>query len=217
METQSIGQTIITASGREGFILELWESGDDDIGQMALVRFYGSEETESFEVGMLETTNQAADLMRIDLMLSADAEPAGLLANSIFKDSAPLTSFKLSFDQESPAAIKWFGGHSSLLEYYVGRDQSKIISTCGLYTEKDEWDGIVWLGWFCVDPAYRGQGLGDQMFEFGEKRAAQRHQANKLMLWTEPQDKAAHSLYIKHGMKRLKDIEPGKWVFGKDL
>ena len=50
-------------------------------------------------------------------------------------------------------------------------DTKEIIGLTGLYNRKEYPEDEVWLGWFCIDPKYRGQGRGRMLLEWTLQRA----------------------------------------------
>ncbi len=93
------------------------------------------------------------------------------------------------------------------LTYWIATDELKkrVAGLVGLYTEYGDNDDMVWLGWFCVDPKYRGQKIGSMLLEFAIDRA--REQGKKyLLLYTtgETEYASARALYGKRGFVKYK-------------
>jgi len=93
------------------------------------------------------------------------------------------------------------------LAYWVAMDEMKknVAGLVGLYTEVGDSHDVVWLGWFCVDPDYRGQKIGTMLLEFAIEQA--REQGKKyLYLYTteDPEYSAARALYEKRGFVNYK-------------
>jgi GNAT superfamily N-acetyltransferase len=57
------------------------------------------------------------------------------------------------------------------LSYWVARDKisKQVIGLTGIYTEED--GETCWLGWFCIDEAYRGKNFGKKLLEFSIQQA----------------------------------------------
>src|SRR5215510_2108546 len=52
--------------------------------------------------------------------------------------------------------------------YWVAIDQNTgaVIGTTGLYKTPRDFDDALWVGWMCVTPPRRGQGVGKDLLEF---------------------------------------------------
>ena len=88
--------------------------------------------------------------------------------------------------------------------YWVAVDDisGKVIGTTGLYGYiKDEAEAY-WLGYTCVDPDFRGQGIGAKLVDFATEKA---REAGKkfLRLYTSnnPNQAVAQILYDKRGFR----------------
>lgn len=70
------------------------------------------------------------------------------------------------------------------LDYWTAIDSNShnISGLVGLYTEHDDPDAI-WLGWYCVDPHYRGYKIGSCLLSFAIDEAKRRGK-NSLHLYT---------------------------------
>lgn len=105
------------------------------------------------------------------------------------------------------------------LTYWVAIDEltKKLVGLVGLYTEYGDNDDMIWLGWFCVDPDYRGQKLGAMLLEFAIDRARE-HGKSFLHLYTtdEPEYSAARALYGKRGFVKYK-VEDGVLYYKLDI
>ena len=87
------------------------------------------------------------------------------------------------------------------LDYWIARDESdNVVGLIGLYTEEDDADIEVWLGWYCVDPSTRGSGIGTRLLDFAIGTAWDRGYTT-LKLYTTSADEyaAARRLYEKKG------------------
>jgi GNAT superfamily N-acetyltransferase len=54
------------------------------------------------------------------------------------------------------------------LHYWVAIDtvSKKVVGLVGLYLENSDNEGEFWLGWYCVDPNYRGYKIGSKLLKF---------------------------------------------------
>jgi GNAT superfamily N-acetyltransferase len=100
------------------------------------------------------------------------------------------------------------------LEYFVAIDECKVVGTTGLYAyEKDAAQNIYSIGWFGVDPAYRGRGIGHELLEFTIKEAIRRD-APVLNLWTtdSPKLSKARQMYERRGFI-VTETEQGEYDY----
>ena len=93
-------------------------------------------------------------------------------------------------------AIKKFGIRE--LQYFLLIDKAKdaVVGTTGLYAPKRTRRDTIWLGWFCVAHAYRGERLGTFILSWTVAEAKRRG-FKKLRLYTSttPNESAAQFLY----------------------
>lgn len=59
------------------------------------------------------------------------------------------------------------------LEYWTALMKEDVAGLIGLYTELDDEDSV-WLGWYCVDPIYRGQKIGKKLLSYAIDEANKR-------------------------------------------
>jgi len=88
------------------------------------------------------------------------------------------------------------------LNYWLDLDEKsqKILVTPGLYCYKKDEAEAYWLAMFCVDTAFRGQGIGKKLLNLSINKA--REDGKKfLRLYTsnDPNEAAAQILYEKSG------------------
>lgn len=113
--------------------------------------------------------------------------------------------FSASLEKNNPS-------YKSLLEqmqiteanYWVAIDESsgKVVGTTGLYSYTDDEAEAYWLGYTCVDPDFRGQGIGSKLVNFAIEKA--RSAGKKfLRLYTSnfPNQAVALILYEKLGWR----------------
>jgi len=93
------------------------------------------------------------------------------------------------------------------LAYWVAVDDAseEVVGLVGLYTEEDDDEDMVWLGWFCVDPDYRGQKIGAMLLEFAINQAREQGKKHLYLYTTDDQEyTTARSLYEKKGFVNYK-------------
>jgi len=90
----------------------------------------------------------------------------------------------------------------------IDEDSRKVIGTTGLYCYKKDRNEAYWLGWTCVAPEARGQGIGGKLVDFciAEARTAGK---NFLRLYTSnhPNQAIAQILYEKRGFRLIGDSQ----------
>jgi len=71
----------------------------------------------------------------------------------------------------------WRINELTSLEYFVMIDTEKnnVIGLTGIYTEVKDNENACWLGWFCLEESYRGQGLSNDLLEFSINIAKQKN------------------------------------------
>lgn len=91
-------------------------------------------------------------------------------------------------------------------QWVVKADFDAVAATFGLYRPDDELvqqEGLLLLHWFCVNPRFRGHGLGHRLW--GETVAhAEQLGARRLVFYSsdEPEHRAAERLYVGAGCVR---------------
>lgn len=93
--------------------------------------------------------------------------------------------------------------------YWVAIDsQTGVVGVTGLYqTPKDKHEAY-WLGWTCVDPQTRGQGVGKQLIEFAIEQAKSSG-ISYLRLYTSdlPDYAIAVKLYERRGFELTNQVK----------
>ena len=92
------------------------------------------------------------------------------------------------------------------LEYFVTRKDSKIVGAIGLYSTPEDFREALWIGWYGVHPPHRNKGIGTNLLKFSIREAKKRG-AKYLRAYTstDPNEHAAHRLYEKHGLIKVKE------------
>jgi len=124
--------------------------------------------------------------------------------------------FSASLDSKSKKSKEIYQSFNvSYLKYYVAIDEkfSKVIGTTGIYEFWKDKKEASWLAWFCVDPEYRGKGIGSKLLAYIIKKAKKRKK-KFLRLYTSPNpaEEKAQILYKNRGFKEFKREK----VSGKD-
>ena len=111
--------------------------------------------------------------------------------------------------RESPVArrITRLAGVSSMLQYWAAVDENgAVCGVAGIYEYAKDRDEALWLAWFCVDPARRGQGIGSRLLAHSVEAArATGKKYFRLYTSTLPNEAAAQGLYEKSGFELTKE------------
>jgi len=101
--------------------------------------------------------------------------------------------------------------------------KGKVIGVTGLYSLKYDEKEAYWLGWYCVNPSFRGEGIGRDLLGF-IINLSKMDNKKWLRLYTskDPNEKRANEIYNKLGFKPLKEkivneLVTGKFKFTKGL
>lgn len=87
-------------------------------------------------------------------------------------------------------------------EYYISLDLSRnsILGTTGLSFYRKDHLSNCWLGWFCVNPLYRGNGIGKNLLSWTIKKAQQKRlQEMHIETSDHPNEAGAQQLYESLG------------------
>ena len=127
----------------------------------------------------------SGDVLHIDLKMKIEPlsqdniKRAVNLLNQIFvadKDliDSPANAFHASLHPEEDEEFYKTHGLKTLYYFVVKDDDtSEVIGTTGLYTRIKDSKDVVWLGWYCVVPTYRGKGLGKELLSWTINKAKQ--------------------------------------------
>jgi len=101
------------------------------------------------------------------------------------------------------------------MNFWVLLDGDNVVGLTGLYSEPSDEKTSCWLGWFCVEESYRGQGFGKQLLDFSIAQAKALHKTElKLYTYDDVEYQNAISLYKKYGFKKYKSFRENS---NKDL
>jgi len=134
---------------------------------------------------------------------------AGKLTNSIFPDevTAPSVGLAASFDNKAFKLINSKNSNKfNWFKYWVAVDpkSDKALGTIGIYEEKSDSDDSCWLGWYCVDPEYRGNHLGSMLMDFAVTQAESIGKKYLKVFTSKGESRAAaHHVYKKYGFESL--------------
>lgn len=195
---------------------------EDEISGKELVMFTAKEREELKNKGVVFIENVSRDEVLsgypIEPLSQERMQEAVNLTHSVFpedalsEDRSPALAFAASLE---PEKLKDYSNKFGLgsLEYFVLMDKKadKVVGVTGLYTQKEDPKETVWLGWFCMDPSYRGKGLGEATLRWAVREAEKRgYKTIRLWTTTDPNEAVAQNLYEKLGFKIFAEEEkPG--------
>jgi ribosomal protein S18 acetylase RimI-like enzyme/G:T/U-mismatch repair DNA glycosylase len=90
------------------------------------------------------------------------------------------------------------------MEYWIAKSNNEVIGIIGLYTENNEDNKTCWLGWFAVEPKFRGFKIGKKLLDFAVNKAKERgYEYLKLYTYDSDEFKIAQELYKKEGFEEF--------------
>lgn len=131
----------------------------------------------------------------------------------------PYFWFKISLAPEKNAQIIHERGCRDVRYFVVLNSNDKVIGTTGLYHLNRDPEKTVWLGFYCLEPEYRGKGIGKQVLSWTIEKA--QTEGNTIMkLYTSPNEDltTAQEIYDKFGFITTETEEKnGETVIYKEL
>lgn len=92
---------------------------------------------------------------------------ANKLRNSVFQYLSKEEKLTLDASLDPSMYVEVYQALSiTSLTYWIAELDDVMVGLVGLYEEKDDALDTYWLGWYCVDPAYRGQNIGKKLIAF---------------------------------------------------
>lgn len=135
---------------------------------------------------------------------STNLQSATVLRDSVFKglNTYEHGTLRASLNPDKYLVYKKLG--IDHLEYWIAynRESLDVVGLIGLYTESDDEKDQIWLGWYCVDPDVRGQGLGNRLLHYAVDIAKQKgYKQLKLYTTMANEYSAARRLYERVGFR----------------
>jgi len=160
----------------------------------------------------------------IEPLSSGTLEEAKKLVNKVFplqteeENSDKWLTFSLEQREKNQDAGREYSNKPG---YWVFLKGKKVVGIIGLYEYGRNAKNVSWLGWFCVDPAFRKRGIGSELLEYAIA-AAKKSGKKRLRLYTtnDPNEADAQKLYEKYGFLVTKKNagKRGKYtVFHREL
>lgn len=129
-----------------------------------------------------------------------------LVARCFPTDSGYRWALPVCAQAEALDRLRAAAGLDRARQWIVADEPDFVAATFGLYAMADEFrtgDAFIALNWFCVDPEFRGHGLGRKLWS-EIVAAAAGSGARHLVFYssTEPHHREAEHLYLSAGCER---------------
>lgn len=120
-----------------------------------------------------------------------------------------------SLNPDKEAALKNLG--ATYIQFWIAQDNHRVIGGVGYYVQLEDIDEAAWVGWFFVDPEYRGKKVGLQLLETVID-AVKKTEKRYLRVYSsshDPLEKRTHQLYERRGFVPFR--EPAYNPFQKEV
>lgn len=124
----------------------------------------------------------------------------------------PYLWFKVSVEPDKHQDLMKEKGVRDIRYFAVLNKENKIIGTTGLYHLTKDPENTVWLGFYCLDADYRGQGLGRKILQWTLDQAKAEGNTT-MLLYTSPNPGLddAQKVYEKFGFVTTnKEVKNGE-------
>ena len=152
-------------------------------------------------------------MIRIRPLTRAGLKEAVNLINEIFpeeEEEPPSEELPASLNPKRYKAFLLKTKKSDIKYWVAINDSNRVVGTVGsCCCEKDKNEAF-WLGWFCVHPDFRGNGIGSRLLQFAINKAKERSKKFlRLDTSTDSSELTARRLYEKHGFKLVREEQLG--------
>ena len=146
--------------------------------------------------------------MRIEPLSKRTLRQAMELLNRVFpvQTSEERSDFwlpvSLQFSKLPKLVRTSYDKNVSMLKYWVAVEKGRVVGTTGIYALRKDRNDACWLSWYCVDPEFRGRGIGEKLLDFSIRQARLRGK-KFFRCYTsinDPNEAAAQKLYEKKGL-----------------
>ena len=147
--------------------------------------------------------------MQIEPLTPERIEEAVAFITSVFPRDTDHVRKTFQAFKNGKSDSQWEEWRLTALEFWTVSAEDHLIGIIGLYIREKEPE-VCWLSWFCVDPAYRKQGIGTMLFD-KVVQEARRHQKRFLRLYTStaPEEADAQRFYEQRGFRETsREPEP---------
>lgn len=118
-------------------------------------------------------------------------------------DNSPENALRASLQFEENKELLKERGVRKLAYFLLFDDQGKdVIGVIGQYEMWEDPLDVVWIGWFCIDPAHQGKKLGEFLLRWNMQDAREKgYTTMKLYTSDHPSERNAQGLYDKLGFQ----------------
>lgn len=103
------------------------------------------------------------------------------------------------------------------IQYWIALEKHRVVGCGGYYIMLEDMDEASWLGWFFVDPEYRGKKIGLQLLEIviNDVKKTGKHYLRLYSSQNDPLEKRAQQIYKRRGFVSFR--EPAYNPFQKEV
>lgn len=137
---------------------------------------------------------------------------AKALIRRVFTDEEPLDLLNIALLGTPFQIVSRLYGVSDQRVWTALSPGGEVLGVTGLYAVAGDREAL-WLGWFCVAPEARGQGIGGALLDFSiaEARRSGRRLL-RLHTSTDAGERAAQALYDSRGLRIVARDQPLTWI-----
>lgn len=142
-----------------------------------------------------------------------DLAPTAALVRRVFPCQGPLERmFYWAWRRRERPAVRWsmsrLAGIAAIEDTWIDLDDSGTIrGTIGLYATTADEHEARWVSWFCVDPEYRGQGVGKGLLDHLIRVVSARgYRFVRLYTGSDPDEAKAQVLYESRGLRETRRV-----------
>lgn len=115
------------------------------------------------DLSLLKRTKQ----ITIEKLSNENLQQTLLLRDGIFQNILKKEQDTLKASLDPKEFTKYLKSlNIKTIEYFIAKDEEKVVGLGGIYTQNNEPDNICWLGWFGVDEHYRGTKIGQKILDY---------------------------------------------------
>ncbi len=123
------------------------------------------------------------------------------------KDDPARIAFWLenSLNPDKEAVLKEQG--ATYIQFWIAEENNRVVEAVGYYVRHEDIDEAAWLGWFFVDPQYRGKKIGLQLLETVINAVKKTGKPYLRVYFTSnsPLEKRAQRIYEQRGFVPFRD------------
>jgi len=156
--------------------------------------------------------------MRIKKLNKSTLDQAIKLRNQVFPILEPFEEETIVASVYPQKYKLWYKkAEIQRLNYWLMlNEEMKVVGVVGLYTQSGDKKNRVWLGWFCVDPNYRGHKIGSKLLDFAiEESINEGYKELHLYTTRDSEYAKARELYERRGFVCYRETKKNNMLFYK--